>query len=444
MITRQATKAAGAAAGQLPELEQEHQLKEDKEQQEVSSEEEETGSLTGGPTTQSHTAASQAFAAMGMQMMSTFNDMMRNMQNEFAKTLKSMHNAAAASTTATNALSLAAVPVLNTTSASIPETKALNTTFTPTPAIKPEPYQVPRSLFPLPTFHGKHGEKLERWIGDMETFFDTHGVEDQHWTRTAMNGLRDVASDWWRAERAAGRGQVDWEAFKKGLRQRFGSRESEQTALDQLLNLKQETMSVGDFVAMFSQIRERTPNTEQLTLATAFRRGLNASIAKDLELMMRLKRGTQVTTLEDCITWALEIEQAKIEQARQQQATASQPRHTATSTPTSTFKPLFQQAPRISFNRPQAHNIEMKDGEGELKGLSQDEREKKMKEGRCFKCNEKGHLARNCKPKPKPKLNAVAASVSDPPPANGSVAVPAEVLTWLTQLYASGKIGPTA
>jgi hypothetical protein len=50
-----------------------------------------------------------------------------------------------------------------------------------------------------------------------------------------------------------------------------------------------------------------------------------------------------------------------------------------------------------------------------FKKLTEEERDQYRKEGRCFRCREKGHMARNCPKNDKPKARAATTETPAPP-----------------------------
>jgi hypothetical protein len=153
----------------------------------------------------------------------------------------------------------------------------------------------------------------------------------------------------------------DWTALLAQAALLWGPINEEQTARDNLRKIRQ-TESISDYHARFSRW-SLLSNYNEEALADAFYRGLKAPIK---DMMVNIQRPL---TVEGLLRVSLDFESRILTRTQERRYEENRPR----------------------FGKPA--NIK-------ATKLSPEERAKRMREGRCFICNQTGHMSRTCPRKP--------------------------------------------
>jgi Domain of unknown function (DUF4939)/Zinc knuckle len=165
--------------------------------------------------------------------------------------------------------------------------------------------------------------------------------------------------------------------FRKGLTEAFSMFDSVGDALDELRSLRmKKTESIDEHIAKFKMLmaESKIDTTNPLTIEL-FKEALPWGLTLQL---MRLE--TPLKTIADWYEWAAELDHkhAKINQAVEQ---------------TRGFSSGKDKAPQKKFYFPQR---ERDPNAMDINRLTIEERDKLLKEGKCFRCQRTGHRANEC------------------------------------------------
>ena len=219
----------------------------------------------------------------------------------------------------------------------------------------------PKSRKPV-TYKGLGSESIISWTTHMDNYLLHTPPEEA--MKIAISYLDGNAHEWWIVHQQTqdGAGLRTWPELKNALIARFDTLNKEKIARDKLAKWKQ-LKDVSQFNYDFQRIILDIPDISISEQIERYTRGLKAYIWKELCTK-------EYTTLTDAMKDAERVEAA--------------------------HRRLRTKAPRnlteVAQNEPEPMEL----GNIQLKKLTPAEREKCMKEGRCLRCREKGHLAKNC------------------------------------------------
>ncbi|XP_027368240.1 uncharacterized protein LOC113874214 [Abrus precatorius] len=107
----------------------------------------------------------------------------------------------------------------------------------------------------LPKFEGEFNpEGAQRWLTDVEKVFNAMGYREEHKVNYATYLLYRKVEDWWRF---AGQtlpqegGYIRWETFKAIFLGNYFPRDLRKQKACEFLELKQGSMTVGEYAAKF-------------------------------------------------------------------------------------------------------------------------------------------------------------------------------------------------
>ncbi|KAK7685616.1 hypothetical protein QCA50_011483 [Cerrena zonata] len=162
----------------------------------------------------------------------------------------------------------------------------------------------------------------------------------------------------------------DWNKVKKAFIDYFSPVSQVSSAISAMRTLKQ-TGTVKEYVAAFRPLREQSNITEVAVLRDYFLDGLKDGLAYKI---ISIDPAT-IKTFEDLYGAA-----ERLDEVYQSRPKKEQPSKT-------TYRPpvRYQSRGGRSFGRFKT-----------IRRLTDNEREKMMKEGRCFRCRQVGHMAREC------------------------------------------------
>ena len=212
------------------------------------------------------------------------------------------------------------------------------------------------------SFHGKGSESILSWTTHMDNYLDT--IPGSEALNIAVSYLDGNAHEWWIAysQTIEGKNIAVWNQLKEALIDRFQSLNKEKAARDKLAKWKQ-VKDVLQFNHDFQRIVIDIPDISTSEQIDRYTRGLKPYIWKEM-----------CTKDYENLTDAMR-DAERIEAAHRRLKNIAPAR----------------KSPMINEGR-----APMDIGNLELKKLTPAEREKCMKEGRCLRCREKGHLAKNC------------------------------------------------
>jgi hypothetical protein len=245
------------------------------------------------------------------------------------------------------------------------------------------------------TFGGKSNESVDTWIFQIEQYFRiTESPEDKK-IPFAASFLTDHAATWWRHQyRNLGyHGDYGWPEFIRGLRDQFCPVDAEQQARNALYTLKQTT-SVAKYIHEFQNIILDIPGMLERDKIDRFLRGLKSDLYERvaLQLPTTLGEACRLANLIDTIRYQAKLQNNTKFLRSSPEARGPYPNPIQTST-----------------RNEQNNGVIPMDIDVVRKPLTNTERENLRKNGGCFYCRERGHLAKNC-PKKIKVIHAVEKS----------------------------------
>ena len=202
------------------------------------------------------------------------------------------------------------------------------------------------------------------WTTHMSNYLQN--VEESQALTIAVSYLAEGAHEWWIVfkETEEGRTIQGWNALKDALVGRFDTLNKEKVARDKLAKWKQ-LKDVASFNDDFQKIVLDIPNISTEEQIDRYTRGLKAYIWKDLCTK-------EYTRLSDAMKDAERTEAA----------------HSRVNNSNEIY------IKKTTGNNPKP--VPMDIGNIELKKLTEEERQRCMREGLCLRCRQKGHLAKAC------------------------------------------------
>ena len=209
-------------------------------------------------------------------------------------------------------------------------------------------------------FRGKGS--VSSWVRHMDNYLE--GTSGPKALSIAVSYLEGSAHEWWIVFKTTeeGRDITSWDQFQEALINRFQTLNKSKIARDKLAKWKQ-VKDVPTFNDDFLKIVLDIPNISVEEQVDRYTRGLKPHIWK--ELCTR-----EYTKLSDAMRDAERVEAAH----------KRIPRTRPTTTPT----------------RTDSGPTPMDIGNVVLKKLTPAERDQCKKEGKCFRCRQKGHMANKC------------------------------------------------
>ena len=236
----------------------------------------------------------------------------------------------------------------------------------------------PGALVPTPqrvkyekpySYHGKTTENLESWIFKMDEYCELTQIPVNQRVRFAATYLKDQANLWWRAYKTSidwATAAPTWDQFTATLRRQFIPVNTTISAYDRLQRLSQKTV-VNQYNHEFRALMMELPNMDQTTRLDYYIKGLKSNIRPFVTMF-------QPATLTDAKGIAERVDAA-------------------------TYTPGYR-APGPSYHKPRpTYRAPGGPAPMELDAISKltpAERDHLRREGGCFRCRKKGHLAREC------------------------------------------------
>lgn len=290
----------------------------------------------------------------------------------------------------------------------------------PAPAPAPAATAAGRPRLPPPALFEGTSAKLDEFIADIEQQVQWYNLAAAEVNRFAAGFMRGAARDWLNTLALQ---PADWAALVAALRARFQPVNSAENARTKLLALMQGKQSVNDYIDAFRRLLVRVPTMSDDDRFHQFRRGLRPAIALQIDMQ-------GITTLDAAITRAAQIG-GRLEGAAAVAASSNshQPMELdallgteglepdtsagAASSPAVTRADLELLINAMRDNRRSGAGSG-NNGSGGNRGrsagglprishLSPEKVKEYMAAGKCFGCESKDHLSRQC---PKRKVGA--------------------------------------
>ncbi|XP_047322565.1 uncharacterized protein LOC124926395 [Impatiens glandulifera] len=125
--------------------------------------------------------------------------------------------------------------------------------------------------------------KADKWIKELEKFFDVLKCDDAEKVRFTIFQLQGNASDWWELEKQTyerDTSTLSWDTFKKAFYNTYFPKSLRQEKEMEFINLKQGNMTVAEYQARFVELEKFAQSWmgSETTKARKFEMGLSPHI----------------------------------------------------------------------------------------------------------------------------------------------------------------------
>ncbi|KAF7144488.1 hypothetical protein RHSIM_Rhsim04G0004700 [Rhododendron simsii] len=242
----------------------------------------------------------------------------------------------------------------------------------------------------VPDFEGKVNPTLfHDWLASIEEYFDWYDMADDRLVRFAKMKLVGLAKIWWMGVegdiRRLGEGDIQrlgqppigtWQEMKAKLREKYMPSNYHEKLCEQLIELKQNNMSVAEYMQKFDELKMTSQVTEDSSQTLArFKAGLRSDIRRELlrQPLYSLEHAFQVALdMEEYLKYPIPKKFGS-----QVGETAAKGYNDA-----SRFRPSVSKQTSANMADPKGKNHAANKGGG--------------KDNKCFKCGETGHMAYQC------------------------------------------------
>lgn len=245
-------------------------------------------------------------------------------------------------------------------------------------------------------FYGKANENVRQWIFAVELWFTAgHVTSDPDRIIFAVSLLRDTALVWWRSIHELPDVPTTWSEYKAAIIVAFEPVNPAESARDRLATLRQ-TGSVRTYASFFRSIAMSIPNITDDEKKDRFIRGLKSKTMQEVKLRCpeSFDEAVRMSVRFDSLMW---------------RSPSGNPGKNGHTNPRpepmdlgaiSAFPNGQPTAVRSAVNavnaRPSYRDVTTGNSNPRRSKLTEEERAKLRREGKCFKCRQHGHLAREC------------------------------------------------
>jgi hypothetical protein len=244
---------------------------------------------------------------------------------------------------------------------------------------------------------------LERFLVQLNLYFALLGPDNKTKILITLSHIKNGSGDEWAAAQFSTystQGYPSWDNFVEAIKERFTDLNASRKAQDRLESLQQGTKSADEFFLEYEALARRADFTTSNPQFFGYHRSLldrnlNAALvdklyASDLpdDYTTFKKRVTQLDNL-----W----------RARQAQRRPNRP----ITRPQSAGKGGSSGTPRLEYE-PEPMDIDRRQLPPRFPRLAPHDRERLLREGKCFYCKEPGHLAVDCPRKQAPITQATS------------------------------------
>lgn len=189
--------------------------------------------------------------------------------------------------------------------------------------------------------------------------------------------LTGTAAEWFFGHGLQDERFKQYATFKQFFMETFDEHDRERVAAKKITRIRQGTRDVKTYASEFLALKRKVHWNED-TMIHLFREGLNT------EIKSHLLHFPKHDTLQKLMTDAMSID-AHIREEREE--------ITVTSTPS--FNRNLSRTPIVS-QEPPTEAMDIDSVQRTRRQLSPQERERRLREGRCFRCGTQGHIAAQC------------------------------------------------
>jgi len=247
-------------------------------------------------------------------------------------------------------------------------------------------------------FTGRGLVVIDRWLYQIELYFSLTNIPELKKVSFAVSFLEESALDWWRGIEDAAQGQqLSWSEFKEQAFKRYRPVQASDTARAILFSLRQ-TGSVQGYYDAFYRQKQMIKDMAEADQISFFVRGLKRQIAREV---LR----DRPITLEDAVNRAILCEAMDRDFSRfngssgydfRKGANNKRGYNSTGATPmelgiTEIAKEDAEETETIAMGSVAAVGVGQKGGK-----MSEEEHQRHMKQGLCFRCHRSGHMSRNC------------------------------------------------
>ena len=240
-------------------------------------------------------------------------------------------------------------------------------------------------------FEGRRdGANVERWLFQVQQYFEFYGTKDTERIRYAALLLRGTAAIWWQTRTDAVQQNHateirTWKQFCTAVTDQFRPVNAVNRARDRLANLRQ-TGAVKGYIELFRNIALEIPDLSEAEKLDRFKRGLRPRTRQEVEL--RDPRNLdEAERLADRIDSTLFMK--------------------STRTPFISRTEIFRGSNSNEGPTPMEIDAIGNYQQRQEKRITDTERARFLASGSCFNCGEKGHMAKGCLKKKKNVINVL-------------------------------------
>ena len=265
---------------------------------------------------------------------------------------------------------------------------------------------IPRSLSMKlgkpPRFGGKPSE-ANAWIRTMRTFLflQQTPLDNDTCVIWASTFLEASAAQWYQALVAQAHedpsaGFTCWSEFEQAFKNQFEERFPADRARDRLAYIRQRT-SVAAYVSEFTSLLVHLPFREEGDNIHSFMRGLKPHLAEKVAMAMP-------STLQEAINLALKVDGAAMHVARMLRTVSPSTVHYEGPTPMDCGNITLEEEVSKDVDLTAVNTVTARrystatpaSNSAPLKPLTPEERQRLIRENKCFRCRQPGHIAREC------------------------------------------------